>query len=264
MYFQAGFSRDESVSSIIALFLSNGKDRRGPARRRRGGGGKETCTARFLAAMIGSGRQCLLNRWAVSKREHTLRAVRLSDLASPFRVHLPRVARRRKTVTIRLRRSGWRSRPVSWLGFFSRRSGRSLSASVSGQVSHRDELFLRDDATSFTCPLAAGIFPFLFFGVTPVNNAAWPKPSVFQSFNGPGDPLSCFHFFVSFSSLPRLPWIPVGESPKVVATNPLAILSLRPAIYGSKLRWRQVEFNRRDRRSTDSLNWHSPVSQFTE
>lgn len=31
-----------------------------------------TCTARFLAAMIGSGRQCLLNRRGDSRCEYTL------------------------------------------------------------------------------------------------------------------------------------------------------------------------------------------------
>lgn len=101
-----------SSRCIIALFLSNGKDRRGPARLAwRGGGGRETCTARFLAAMIGSGRQYSLNRWAVSKREYspispTPPVWRLPPRPPPAR---DAERRRRPSTAIRLRPIG----PVS-------------------------------------------------------------------------------------------------------------------------------------------------------
>lgn len=56
-----------NLSGVLTRYSRNGKDVTGRGGRHEGGDGRETCTARFLAAMIGSGRQYLLNRCRVSR-----------------------------------------------------------------------------------------------------------------------------------------------------------------------------------------------------
>jgi len=169
--------------------------------------------------MIGSGRQYLLNRWAVSKCEYCAAHRRLtSPLAFTSRASYGET----QNADNRLRQfSGWRSfGPTTFLG-----AARSLSASVSGQVSHGDELFC-----AMTWPplpvLATEIFPF-FFGVISVITRNCGRP--FAQWAPRSGHRFLFFFFFFLRDCPEFTsrWKSQSRS-----DESLAILSLRPAIYG--------------------------------